>query len=198
MHTRRLTTLLLGLWLGASLFMDWMAASAFSTVDASYQSAKERQPALVADIGDQPFRDVLKYQTAELNRHYFYIWGFIQSAFGVALVVVILFATSGRKTALALAVAMAAMAIGNQFGVLPSMMEKDRALDFAPPKEMERERAVFAGSHNTFLGLEAVKMLAGFALAGVLLYRSPQESRRRRRVSEFDPIDNANDSRVNR
>jgi hypothetical protein len=41
-------------------------------------------------------------------------------------------------------------------------------------------------------------MLAGFGLAGVLLYRSPQESRRRRRVSEFDPIDDTHNSRVNR
>jgi len=197
MHTRRLTTLLLGLWLGASLFVDWMATNSFTTVDTSYQSARARQPKLVLDIGEQPIRAILKFQTAELNRHYSYVWGFAQSAFGVMFAIVIAFTTRGRKAPLVLAVTMVAMAIGNQF-VLSSMLERDRALDFTVPSETARERAVFTGSHNTFIGVEVAKMLAGFALAGVLLFRSPQESRRRRRVSEFDQVDNANNSRVNR
>src|SRR5262249_23255081 len=87
MHTRRLTTLLLGLWLGASILMDWIAMDSFSVVDDSFQSARDREPAMVKSIGVDPVKALLRYQTAELNRHHLYLWGYVQSVFGIVLVV---------------------------------------------------------------------------------------------------------------
>jgi hypothetical protein len=199
MHTRRFTALLLGLWLGASVLMDWVSAVSFSTVEESYSSASHRAVELVRSIGSGPVHQFLHFQTAELNRHNAYTWGFAQCFIGAVLLVVVLFTTNGHKVSLALSGAMLLLALGMQFGVMPSMLEQDRALDFAT-SDMARERAAFVGSHNTYIGLELLKLLTGVGLAGVLLYRSKDEGiRRRRRTSErLDVIDYAQQGRVNR
>ena len=201
MHSRRFTTLLLGLWLGASLFMDWASIDSFWTIDGAAQSAREREPILVRTIGAGPVRELLRFQTAELNRHYAYIWGYAQVALGAVLLVVVLFATNGNKAALALSAAMLLLVAGMQFAVMPPMLEQGRALDFAAGKDLTRERAAFAGSHNTYIGMEVLKLVMGFGLAGVLLYRERGGSgstRRRRRVSDLDEVNYANHGRVNR
>ena len=182
--------------------MDWTALEGANTVDSAFNSARQREPILVRNIGNEPVTEIIRYQTAELNRHFTYIFGYVEVAFGVVLLVVVLFATNGHKPALALAAGMALLAIGMQFAVIPAMLEHDRALDFAGGKDLTRERATFAGSHNTYLGMEAFKLLLGCGLAGVLLYREKNGSggstRRKRRVSEFDQVNDANHGRVNR
>jgi hypothetical protein len=202
MHTRRLTMLLLGMWLGASLLMDWMAIESFGTVPAGMDSVRQREPLLVRTIGEDPVRQLLRFQTAELNRHHNYSWGFAQVAFGLGLVVVVLFATNGNKPALILSSAMFLLAAGMQFAVMPSMLERDRALDFAAG-DATLERAAFAGSHNTYIGMEVLKLLTGLGLAGVLLYRerggaSGSTRRRRRRSDNLDEVDYTDRGRVNR
>jgi hypothetical protein len=200
MHTRRLTALVLGLWLGASLLMDWIGIVSFSTVEESYSSASHRATDMVRAIGSGPVHQLLRYQTAELNRHYAYDWGFGQCLLGVILLLMVLFATNGNKKALGLSGGMLLLALGMQFGVMPAMLEQDRALDFASSADIARERAAFNGSHNTYIGLETLKLLAGAGLAAVLFYRGSEESsrRKRRRASEVDIIEYPQQSRVNR
>ena len=201
MHTRRLTALLLGLWLGASLLMDWITIEGTSSVPASVESVRQREPKMVGTIGADPVRQLLNFQTAELNRSHNFLWGFAQLALGGVLLLVVLFVTNGNKPALILSAAMLLLVVGMQFAVMPVMLENDRVLDFAVG-DVARERAAFAGTRNTYFGMEILKLLAGVGLAGVLLYRERDasgSSRRRRRTNDkLDVIDYANNSRVNR
>jgi hypothetical protein len=201
MHTRRLTALILGLWLGASLLMDWISYEGTTTIPAAFEAVRQREPILVRTIGDGPIQQLLRFQTAELNRNYTYFWGFAQIAIGVVVLVVALFATNGNKPALILSAAMVVIVLGMQFAVMPVMLENDRILDFAT-SDMARERAAYAGTRNTYIGMEILKLLTGFGLAGVLLYREREGSgssrRRRRRSENVDIIDYADNSRVNR
>jgi hypothetical protein len=201
MHTRRLIMLLLGLWLGASVLMDWISIGGTDTIPASFDSARQREPIMVRTIGEGPVRELLRYQTAELNRHHTYFWGFAQIGMGVVLVLTVLFATNGNKPGLILSSAMLLLVMGMQFAVVPAMLEQDRALDFAVG-DVSRERAAFAGSRNTYMGMEVMKLFAGLGLAGVLLYRerggTSGSTRRRRRLDKIDVVDYANHGRVDR
>lgn len=200
MHSRRFTALLLGLWLGASLLMDWVSMSAFSTVAPAYESLQHREPVLVREIGPEPTRRLLRFQSAEVNRYLTYVWGWAQCAFGVILLLVVLFSTNGHKLMLGFSAAMLLMALAMQFGVMPSMIEQDRKLDFATTEDLRRDQAIFNGSHNTYVGMEIFKLVAGLGLAGTLLYQR-SDSRRRRRSSgevEINSVNYPHNSRINR
>jgi hypothetical protein len=203
MHTRRLITLLLGLWLGASLLMDWTSFAGPASLGESFTSVRQREPMMVRSIGEEPVRQLLRYEAAELNRTYAYGWGWAQCIFSVVFVVIVLFATNGNKAALALSAAMMLITLGMQFGVMPGLLELDRGLDFAIGADGVTARAAFAGPHNTYVAMEVLKLLVGFGLAGYLLYRGAGESsgRRRRRSSssgELDDVNYANHGRINR
>ena len=120
--------------------MDWISVESTSSVSASFDSVRQREPKMVSTIGADPVRQLLNFQTAELNRSHAYLWGFAQLAIGAALLVVVLFVTNGNKAALILSASMLMLVIGMQFAhtdVEPDAMEGKLFAVFLHPDPRE-------------------------------------------------------------
>jgi hypothetical protein len=112
MHTRRLSMLILGLWLGLTFAMLFVATQNFRGVDNT--------------------RLLLRYQIAELNRFYFDWYGVAQITLAFSLAACLLFATNGNKFVLLLAGAAILVVIVEKSFLYPEITYLGRLLDFAP------------------------------------------------------------------
>lgn len=200
MHSRRLSTLLLGVWLGASLFMTWVATDNFASVERALKPTAKAAEAATNEIGVDRTRALLRYHSSEQNRHYFTRWGWAQLGLGLVLALVLLFATSGNTVAMLLVGGMLVGSAVQQFLIAPQVVEIGRALDFASVDEYREERRAFWNFHRSYSIVEVAKLVCGFALAGKLLFsRNSGRKRRRSRVeAEIDLINDPNNSHINR
>jgi|RhiMetdeSRZDD1v2_1073273.scaffolds.fasta_scaffold598184_1 hypothetical protein len=190
--------LLLGLWLGAGLFMTWVATDNFDSVDRAMKPATKVAEQAVNDIGAERARVFLRYHSSEQNRFYFRQWGLVQLVLGVFLLVVVLFATNASKLMTSIAGAILAITGLQHFLVTPSIIELGRALDFANVDEMRDERRGFWNYHRAYSYMELAKFGMMLFAAGRLVVSSGERRKRRRRSNELDVVDNTENRHVNR
>jgi hypothetical protein len=200
MHPRRLSTLILGFWLGASLLMTWVATDNFGSVERALKRATKSAEEAIAGIGPETTRTLLRYHSSEQNRRYFLYWGLAQMALGIALALVLLFATNGNTVTMILAAGMLASTGVQRFFIAPQMIEIGRALDFASIDEYREERRAFWNYHRAYTIVELAKLGCGAALALRLLLSSGGSGRRRRSRldAEIDFVNDPNHSHVDR
>ena len=99
MHSVRLVSFALGLWLAGGLFMAWVATQNFRGVD---RLLDEPNPTAQLEIkalddskefGPGAARMLLRYHASEQNRFYFESWELVQIVLGSLLFFFLLFAT---------------------------------------------------------------------------------------------------------
>ena len=197
MHSRRLSTLLLGLWLGGCLFMGWVAMHNLGAVDEAMKNPSDRVQRELRDIGLDRARTVLRFQASELNRNYFSTWELVQIVLGIVTAITLLFATNGNRLVMTLAAAMLALVIIQHLTITPQMIEIGRGLDFAPPDDMLDERKSHRGYHSYYSWLEVLKVLLGVGLAGRMLFAKTASGRKRRSArKKLDTVDDPDDSHI--
>src|SRR5436190_6741390 len=175
MNTRRFICALLGLWIGASLFMGTVAAVSFRSVDRLLASPQPEVAAEIKVVGAEKMRALLRHEAGEFNRALFEGWGVVQIALSLLLFGILLFGTKEGKFVLSVSLLLVIVTAGMHLLVTPNIVAYGRGLDFQPPdKEIGlRERVkVF---HNTYSSLEIVKLSGIVAILVVLL----REVRRR-------------------
>ncbi len=169
MHFHRLAALLLGAWLGGSVFMDMVATQNFQSVDrlltAPPMQVAERVQALG---GHDAARVFLRYQVSEQNRWYFQVWERVQIALGAALLLVLAFGAGPKRLALLIMVLMLAMVIVMHFFLTPEITRLGRTFDFAPAADRTR----FWTLHGMYSAGELIKLGLGIVLAVRLLLRT--------------------------
>jgi len=195
MRAKRLATLLLGAWLGAGLFMSWVAASNFDSVDSVIKSSAGRMQFEVKEIGSERLRMILRHHSGEQNRHYFSQWEWIQLLLGAILAVLLLFETNANRVIMAMSLLMLAITAIQHFTITPQIIEIGRSIDFSSSEDMVPERQVFWNYHRAYSVLEVLKLGAGFVLSLRLLYGTSRTSKRRRR-KKVDSVDDADHSHV--
>lgn len=190
--------LLLGIWLGAGLFMTWVSSDNFDSVDRALKASSKMGEQAVNDIGFERARVFLRYHSSEQNRNYFRQWGLAQLVIGVFLLIVVLFATNANKLMTALAAGLFAISALQYFLVTPRIIDLGRALDFANVDEMRDERRGFWNYHRAYSYMELGKFAMMLLVAGRLVVSSGERRKRRRRSNDLDMIDDAENSHVNR
>lgn len=169
MHFRRLAALLLGAWLGGSVFMDMVATQNFRSVDrllvAPPAQAAERIQALG---GHDAARVFLRYQVSEQNRWYFESWERTQIMLGTALFLVLVFGTVPNRLTLLITLLMLAMVLLMHYFLTPEITRLGRAADFAPAADRTR----FWTFHGMYSAGELVKLGLGIVLGVRLLRRA--------------------------
>lgn len=198
MHSRRFSMLLVGIWLGAGLFLIWMVREQFNTVDRALKPTTRVGEQAVNDIGVEKSRVFLRYHAAEQSRAYLYQWGFAQLVLGGFLLVVLLFATNANKLMTGVAVALLALTALQHFLVMPRITELGRALDFANVDEMRDERRGYWNYERTYSYLDLAKFSLLLLVAARLVVSSGERRRRRRKSGELDMIDDAQNGHVDR
>lgn len=190
--------LLVGMWLGAGLFLIWMVREQFNTVDRALKPTTRVGEQAVNDIGVERSRVFLRYHAAEQSRAYLYMWGLAQLVLGGFLLIVLLFATNANKLMTGVAVALLALSALQHFLVMPRITELGRALDFANVDEMRDERRGYWNYERTYSYLDLTKFGLLLLVAGRLVVSSGERRRRRRKSGELDVIDDAQNGHVDR
>jgi hypothetical protein len=200
MYYRRIASLLLGFWLGGSLFMAWMAIDSFRSVDRMLTASGPVAAIQINALGPGVARALLRYQAAEQNRSFFAAWELLQLILGIGFFSLMLFGSNEGKVSLLVLLLMLLIVVAQRLFMTPELTSLSRIFDFAPDfgpastPSIERNR--FWMVHSIYTGSEILKWGLGLVLGARLILH-----RERRSIDaghEFDVIDKANHRHVNR
>ncbi len=188
MHSRRLSSLLLGAWLGCSLFMGAVAILSFRSARTLLEEAPPQMRVLTEKAGGQEaMTQILRYEVAEQNRQLFEIWEIFQIVMGLFLFGFLLFGTAEGKMPLVLCLAMVLVVVAMHFLVTPHIVGLGREIDFQPADARPLIRSQLQARHAVYSALELVKLLLGAVLGGLLVW--PQTRKRQdRKIREIDEM----------
>lgn len=191
MHTRRLSTLILGFWLGLTVAMFFVATQNFRNVDRLLRAPVGDAAQSLQRLGPESGRTLLRYQAAELNRFYFDWYALAQLVLALIFSLVFFVANPGRFALLLCGVLIAIS--GVQKAVLvPEIASLSRMLDFVPAGLEPGIRNRLNSYHAVFGAGEVVKVGALMVVAVRLLMRTDQRSVRRRDSAEVEAhVDNS-------
>mgnify|MGYP005856187935 CR=1 FL=1 len=198
MHTRRLTTLILGMWLAGALWMMALAIGNFQGVDRLLESPVAEANRYVKALGEDSARTLLRHQAAELNRGYFGGWHLAQMALAVALVVTLMQGTNGNRLYLGAAGLMFLIVIVQHLLLTPYINTLGKVLDFIPREAPSPERIAFGRLHNAYTLMEVIKIAGAVFLSARLLTYSGASRRRGHSRKDVDAVDDSDHSGVNR
>lgn len=177
MKVHRFLCLLLGLWLGASFLMLFVATDNFRVANNAVASPPDALSAVMKSAGAEPVRQILRYQASEANRHLFDVWGVTQ--FGAALTVflIVLFGTSSGKFPVFLSLAIVILVGIMHWMVTPQISTTSKLLDFVSLNDMPAERARLRSIHNIYSIMEVVTLLLVSGLGAFFLFAAQRRSR---------------------
>ncbi|MBI3680093.1 MAG: hypothetical protein HY235_06815 [Acidobacteria bacterium] len=185
MHTRRLSMLILGVWIGLTIAMSVVAIQNFRGVDRLLEGPAPQTYLLMLRIGSEGARIFLRYQISELNRFFFDWYGTAQVVLALSLGLSLLFATNGKKVIMSLSLALLIIVVLQKVYLTPEITLLGRQLDFVPPSVPLPARSRFWAFHTAFSVSEVLKV-ALFLVTGSLILKK-SESRRRRRHRSTEP-----------
>jgi hypothetical protein len=164
MRSRLILLLLLGVWLGATVFMWMVATQNFAVVERIRASGSEGFAATVSKLSPEELRLVLRYQASEVNRLFFEGWGMLQPPLAV-VVMLLAWRSGGGRRVVAVTAAMLLITVVLQIYVVPETVRLGRMLDFIPREPPPPESTPFWRLHHTYTGLDMLKFVLGLAAA---------------------------------
>jgi len=164
MGLTRISTLLLGAWMGGCVFMDLVATQNFRSVDRLLTSP----PATMAERikamgGHDTARAFLRYQASELNRQYFTTWEDAQIVLGLLLIVTLVAAGHRDRVTIWLPSLMLVVTLAMHFLLTPQITRLGRAMDFTPAVQTGTSTQFWV-FHGAYSALELIKLGWGVAL----------------------------------
>jgi hypothetical protein len=187
--------LLLGLWMGAGLWMQYVAADNAAAADSLLLRPSAAASAYLKTLGRTPAGPLARYLAAEQNRSLAETWGMVQIAVAAFFFFFLLFGTTQGKVPLALALVMFLIAVAERAAFLPEMEAVGRATDFtADPSH--RVRAARDVLNYGYLMAELAKGLLAAAVAGLLIWQRGGRSTHSRH--EVDMVDKADHRHIDR
>jgi len=180
MHFRRFACFLLGLWLGAGLFMDMVVTQNFRSVDRLLAHPAPPAAEQISKLGAESARVFLRHQVSEQNRWYFETWGTMETILGAVLLMVLLFGSTENNVTLLISLLMLLIAVVQRFTLTPLMVALGKLIDWIPADQPAAERTRFWMLHNAYVGLELLNWALGLFLTARLLFR-----RRKRPADEL-------------
>jgi len=155
---------ILGLWIGLTLAMWFVATRSFRTVDRVLSQPGPEFTRTVQPLGQDQTRVMLRHLASEINRTLFGFYGWAQILLG-ALLVLLLWRQTPRDTiGFAGAWVMLGLAVILTFIIQPWIVSIGRSIDFVPRQPAPPVMPRFWMLHGAFTGLDGVKCLAGLGL----------------------------------
>lgn len=175
MNTRRIICTLIGLWIGASLFMAAVAASSFRNVNEMMLNPAAEMAPYFKTIGAEKLRMIARHQAGEFNRMMFEGWGLVQILLSLVLFGMLLFGTKQGKWILGLSLFMVLLTAAMHLAVTPAIVGYGRTLDFVQPdKEVDLRKRVQT-FHTTYSTLEGIKLICGVTLLLIFFREVPRK-----------------------
>ena len=191
MSHRRFACFLLGIWLGCELSLAWVALANSWSADRALAPVSAAAHSVQSGLGL-----ALRHQVVEQTRGLLEDWGVARIALGGFLLLFLVFFTEARQSVLALAIFMLALSLGERIFLTPEMVTLGRTLDFVAAGVPMAERSRLSIFENVYLSVEALKWIAGLALAWQLMRRPRTRSGHVR--GQVDTVDKTNRGHVDR
>jgi hypothetical protein len=164
---RRLSALLLGAWLGASIFADIAVTQNFQTVDRFLETPGTAATSMELNkAGRAEERKILRRNAGEENNWIFLNWERIEIALGAVLFMLLLFGERPQKLLLALCLAMIAIVAAEHFLLTERIADLGRRIDELAPNDPQS--AQFWKLHGFYSGLDILKLTVGMLFAARL------------------------------
>ena len=180
-----MATFLLGVWLGGSLLMILIQAGNLRFTTSLMLSPSDQAAQFMKKAASpQDVALLLRYQAAEQNRRYLYIWEEVQFGLGLILAACLFFGTQRRIFPLAFCGLMLIMLMFEHIGVTPELAFRGRETDFPPGNATYALQVRVWALDQVYAWVEGAKLVLGVLLSGYLFV-----FRARRTRKQLDAID---------
>jgi hypothetical protein len=177
MHTRRLATLLLGIWICLSVSMSVVATQNFMGVDRMLSAPDPEAQKTISKLASGQARQLLRYQIGELNAYYFEVYGWAQMSIALLMGILLLFATNGHRLTTILSGVLVMLVVFQHFFLAREIIFLGQNLAYHTDGMQESR---FHEFHSAFGTIEVVKgallLLIGFKLLVKRERRRPMRS----------------------
>ncbi len=172
---RRLSALLLGAWLGASIVTDVAVTQNFQAVDRFLEApGNPVTSAQLNAIGRAQERVILRRNAGEENNWIFLNWERVEFFIGGGLFLLLLFGERPQKFMLGLSLALILIVAAEHFLLTPRITELGRTVDELAKTDPQYK--TFWSLHGLYSGLDILKMVVVFGMAFRLaVRRSPDK-----------------------
>jgi hypothetical protein len=188
-HTRRISTFLLGGWIGCSIFMAFVVLQSLHSASLVMGSPLEPVAKIAKTLGSDQLELLLKHHAAEQTRNLYYVWEEAQIMVGLALGICLYFATQKRLLSLVLCGIMLGVVMFQFFAITPELSFRGRETDFAAGQaSASLIRALIL--YQMLMVSEGVKLVVGGVLASYLFsFQTSRKRTSRRRVDTEIALD---------
>ncbi|MGH9663472.1 MAG: hypothetical protein ACRD9L_03495 [Bryobacteraceae bacterium] len=163
--------------LGCILLM-FVGSENFREVERLMRAPNPRAGKTIGTLGYDAARDLLRYEAAEENRFDVPVWEWTQILLGLALLLAVFVGTRGNKLAMLTCVAMSAAVWLQRLVLTPQLIDLGRSIDFTPLDSMTAQRDQYWMVHQSYLAVEAVKLLLGAGLGlRLFIFRAKRRGR---------------------
>ncbi len=167
-----LAVAILGIWVGWTLFMWFLAGRSFRTADRVLTHSNPQVAEAAKPLAPERERELVRHVASEINRTIFRAYGWGQVVLG-ALLFFLFYRQSPRDNFnLATAGVMLALVFVLTLIITPLITSLGRSFDFVPREPAPPGMQRFWMLHGAFTGLDGFKLLAGLVLLARLILKS--------------------------
>jgi hypothetical protein len=155
---------ILSSWLTLTPVMWFAATKSFSTVDRVLRTANPQFVEATKGLTEGQSRAVLRYAASEINRTFFWGYGFAQVVLGGVLLLLLWRATPRDSLGFGVVCVMLGLVLNLTLVLTPMIISLGRSIDFVPRNPPPPVMPRFWALHGAFSGLDGLKFLAGLGL----------------------------------
>jgi hypothetical protein len=144
---------------------------------------------LIHSSGRENTRVLLRRAVGESSGWLFEQWEWMQLAVGLCLLLVLIFGDRPPMIPIALVLLMMALVLVERFALTGNIIRLARVVDFLPPDPKLPDRVSFGRYHSSYAAVEIAKLLAGFAIAIILIVRTQPDPQMFARAAGLDELD---------
>jgi hypothetical protein len=187
-HTRRLSSFILGAWLAGSILVGLIAIQGIRSPSLVLSAPIEPAGKLIDKLGYENAALLLRHAAAEQTRFLEYKWEEAELLLGLALLACLFLGTQRRVLPLALCGIMLVLVLFQHFGVTNEMAYRGRITDFPPGNTAVGPVTRMLLLQQVYFSVEVMKLVAGGVLASFLfMFRTGRRSRKSvRAIGEID------------
>jgi hypothetical protein len=182
-HTRRISTFLLGAWILGCVLMAYISVRSLESPGIVLNSPPEPVAEIVKKLGYDTTAQFVRHAVMEQTRRITYTWEEGQMVLALALGGCLFMATQRRIFPLVLCGMMLVLVAFQHVALSPEIAYRGRAADFPPGSVDIGTVTRLLALQQAYFGVEVVKLLAGGLLASYLfVFRTQRRVRKDREV----------------
>jgi hypothetical protein len=178
MHTRRVASFLLGIWIGCGLLMGLIAVQNLRSPALILTSPSDQATQIMKKLTPEESQLLLRYQAVEQNRRYLFLWEEIELGLALVLSACLFLGTQKRIFPQVLCAMMFVLVLFEHFAITPEMNYRGREADFPPGNRSFGAQARVWALDEVYLAAEGAKLVLGGILASYLfVFRTKRRAR---------------------